>query len=200
MDTVNFEKLPEEKQRAILSAGILCFGRSGYDKTAISEIAREAGISKAAIFHYFGTKQELFLYLAKYTRNEVENIFIEGSEDYFESLAAFILAHFQLIKKHPGMFEFMRLVNELIANGSLDPLTQFAKNYNEINANTIYAKVNWSKFRNEYDRITITNLTTWVGNGYLMQQDKAQSLDDIFAEIERYLTILKNALYKPENL
>ena len=200
MDTTNFEKLPEEKRQAILSAGILCFGRSGYEKTAISEIAKEAGISKAAIFHYFGSKQDLFMYLTKYARNKVEEIYTEGREDYFESLAFFIQAHFQLIKKHPGMFEFMRLVNEIIANESLDPLSQFVKNYNEVNENTIFAKVDWNKFRNDYDRTTITNLTTWVGNGCLMQLGKTQPLDDIFDETERYLTIIKNALYKPEYL
>jgi len=200
MDTANFEKLPKEKQQSILNAGILCFGRSGFDKTAISEIAKEAGISKAAIFHYFGTKQDLFVYLAKYARTEVEEIYAEGTEDYFESLELFIQAHFQLTKKHPGMYEFMRLVNELTANESLSSLTQLAKGYNEINQNTIFAKVDWSKFRDEYDRTTITNLTAWIGNGCLMQLGKESSLKDFFTEAARYLSIIRTALYKPEYL
>lgn len=57
MNTENFEKLPTEKQYAVLNAAFSCFGRDGYKKTAMSEIASEAGVSKAALFHYFGTKK-----------------------------------------------------------------------------------------------------------------------------------------------
>ena len=198
MDTTNFEKLPYEKQQAILSAGILCFGRSGYEKTAISEIAKEAGISKAAVFHYFSTKQNLFIYLVKYARSEVEKTYAEGREDYFESLAFFIQAHFQLIKRHPGMYEFTRLVNELVANQSLHPLTELSQGYKEKNMNTIFANVDWSKFRDDYDRTIITNLTLWIGNGCLMELGKTLSPEDFFTEIKRYLAIIKNALYKPD--
>lgn len=200
MAATYFENLSEEKKQVILSAGILCFGRSGYEKTAISEIAKEAGISKAAIFHYFGTKHDLFFYLCRYVRNEVDNIFTEGTDDYFDSVALFIQAQFHMIKKHPGMYEFMCLINELIETGGLDSFTQIRKEYHKKNDHTVFANVNWNKFNNNYDRTTIINLTKWVGNGYLMDFDKTLSLDDIFAEVTRYLTIIKIALYKSEFL
>jgi len=200
MATTNFEKLPEEKKQAILKAGILCFGRSGYKKTAISEIAAEAGISKAAIFHYFGTKYALFLYIVKYPCNELMDIFTGGVEDYFESLALFNQAQFLLLKKYPGMYEFMRLAREDAGKEGLEALPQIIKEYDEKSSNTIFGNVNWGKFRDGYDRTTIINLTLWVGNGCLMQLDKTLPLEDICAETMRYLTIIKTALYKPEFL
>ena len=200
MDVINFENLPEGKKQVILSAGILCFGRSGYEKTSISEIANEAGISKAAIFYYFGTKHDLFLYLCRYVRNEVDSIFAEGTEDYFDSVALFLQAQFQMVKKHPGMYEFMRLVSECVETEGLDALALIRKEYHEKNEYTVLANVNWNKFNDNYDRATIANLTKWVGNGCLMDFDKTLSLDCIFAEVTRYLTIIKIALYKPEYL
>ena len=39
--------------------GELC--RSGYDATSVSDICREAGVSKGAFYHHFPSKQALFL-------------------------------------------------------------------------------------------------------------------------------------------
>jgi len=200
MNATIFEKLPEEKKQSILRAGILCFGQSGYEKTAISEIANEAGISKAAIFHYFGTKQDLFLYLALYTRNAVEGIFKKGTEDYFETTTSFIHAQLQLIKKYPGMFEFMRMVGEMAKANAFGSFEQIYEEHSALNESIIFAHVDWSKFRDEYDRNTIINLTTWVGTACLMQYTKALPLEDTFDEVKRYLAILKTALYKEEYL
>jgi len=38
-----------------------CFGRSGYDKTINKDIAAAAGITQAAIYHYFPSKQDVFV-------------------------------------------------------------------------------------------------------------------------------------------
>jgi len=52
-----------EKQNLIIDAALKTFAMHGYKKTSISDIASTAGISKAMVFHYFGTKKELYLYL-----------------------------------------------------------------------------------------------------------------------------------------
>ena len=58
-----FFSLPEEKQQKILNAGYRVFSRNSYKKSPMSEIAGEAGISKALLFHYFHNNKELYLYL-----------------------------------------------------------------------------------------------------------------------------------------
>ena len=200
MDGRTFENLPEGKKQAILSAGILCFGRNGYEKTSIAEIAKEAGISKASVFHYFGTKNDLFIYLVNYTRNEVNNIFVEGTDDYFETLTLYAKAYFQIIKKHSGMLEFIRVVNELVAKKSLDTLTELSKDYSQVNDETIFAKVNWNKFSGSHEHHVIKNITTWVANSCLMDLDRNLSVEALTAETSKYLDILKNSMYKPEYL
>ncbi len=47
-------------REAILAAGLRCFGRDGYRRTALDRIAREAGISRAALYLHFANKEELF--------------------------------------------------------------------------------------------------------------------------------------------
>ena len=50
----------EETRRLILETATRHFARHGFDRTSTATIAKEAGISQAIIFHYFGTKQNLF--------------------------------------------------------------------------------------------------------------------------------------------
>lgn len=71
-----FYSLPEEKQQAMLNAGLHVFSQNTYKKSPMSEIAEAAGISKALLFHYFHNKKELYLFLwdtcARVTVEEME--------------------------------------------------------------------------------------------------------------------------------
>jgi len=57
----------------ITDAALKSFGTNGYKKSSISDIATGAGISKAMIFHYFGTKKALYLYLMDLCGNMLMN-------------------------------------------------------------------------------------------------------------------------------
>ena len=48
--------LTEEKQATIRNAALSCFAKHGYEKASVNDIAVAAGISKASVFQYFGTK------------------------------------------------------------------------------------------------------------------------------------------------
>ena len=50
----------EEREQRILDAAADLFVHYGYDKTTVSDIAREAGVSKGAIYLHFKSKDDLF--------------------------------------------------------------------------------------------------------------------------------------------
>jgi AcrR family transcriptional regulator len=50
----------EERRRRLLEVGAGLFARHGYDELSMAAIAREAGISKALLYHYFPIKQAYF--------------------------------------------------------------------------------------------------------------------------------------------
>ena len=50
----------EEREQRILDAAAELFVHYGYDKTTVSDIAREAGVSKGAIYLHFESKDDLF--------------------------------------------------------------------------------------------------------------------------------------------
>jgi AcrR family transcriptional regulator len=50
----------DERRRRLLELGTDLFARFSYDELSIARIAREAGISKALMYHYFPSKQAYF--------------------------------------------------------------------------------------------------------------------------------------------
>jgi AcrR family transcriptional regulator len=56
-----YTRLPvEERRRLLLDLGAELFARRDYSELSMARIAREAGISKALLYHYFPTKRDLF--------------------------------------------------------------------------------------------------------------------------------------------
>jgi AcrR family transcriptional regulator len=51
----------DERRRRLLELGAGLFARHGYDELSMARIAREAGISKALLYHYFPSKQAYFM-------------------------------------------------------------------------------------------------------------------------------------------
>src|SRR5262245_57212715 len=50
----------DERRRRLLALGADVFTRHAYDELSMAAIAREAGISKALLYHYFPSKQAFF--------------------------------------------------------------------------------------------------------------------------------------------
>ncbi len=50
----------KERRREILMGAARAFARGGYDATNMDQIARECGLAKGHIYHYFRSKEEIF--------------------------------------------------------------------------------------------------------------------------------------------
>jgi len=61
MVTAGGQSQSQDSRDEILRAGIRLFATRGFHETSMSEVAREAKVSKALIFWHFKTKEELFL-------------------------------------------------------------------------------------------------------------------------------------------
>jgi AcrR family transcriptional regulator len=51
----------DERRRRLLELGAELFTQHAYDEISMAQIAREAGISKALLYHYFPSKQDYFV-------------------------------------------------------------------------------------------------------------------------------------------
>lgn len=63
--TSRFFNLPEDKRDRIIAAATTEFATHGYEQANTNRIAKDAGISVVALFKYFPTKADLFLYMVQ---------------------------------------------------------------------------------------------------------------------------------------
>src|SRR5213594_4940090 len=56
---------PEPSREQLMAAAIDCFARLGYQGTTIDRIARDAGVTKGAVYYHFRDKEELLFETVK---------------------------------------------------------------------------------------------------------------------------------------
>ena len=105
--------LDSERRDAILNAALKEFSIQGYDNASTNIIAKEAGISKALMFHYVSSKQELFLVVYDYFSDLMEKEYFKlmnyDEKDIFDRLRQSYVLQIALLEKYPWITEFSKL-------------------------------------------------------------------------------------------
>ena len=106
-----FYSLPKEKQKKIIDAGFYVFSRNSYQKSPMSEIAAQAGISKSLLFYYFRNKKELYLFLweegARFTIDYLTKCGCYTCTDFFETLEMGMKAKARIMRQFPDLTAFV---------------------------------------------------------------------------------------------
>ncbi len=101
---------PEATRNAILDAAEALFVAKGFAAASLSEIAREAGVTKSLIHHHFGSKEALWDQCKKRRMShyaELQRSLLEGrAEDGDDLLSRSIETFFHFLNENP---EFVRL-------------------------------------------------------------------------------------------
>lgn len=101
-----FEKLEPTLRHRILDSALKEFGRFGYGAASMNRLVKDAGISKGAIFKYFGTKAGLFDYVYRSSLEEVKEQLrtvrdSSGTEPFFDRLEKVLRAGLEFTTHRP---------------------------------------------------------------------------------------------------
>lgn len=100
----------ETKKREILNAAAICFGEFGYAQTDVNRIAEDIGITKGTIYHYFGSKENLFLATVDAEALRMKNAVLEAADaqgDALEEMVALIFAYLKFAEANPQFVELL---------------------------------------------------------------------------------------------
>lgn len=190
-----FENLPDDKRKRIINAAYEVFGRYGYNKASINDIAKAACVSKAALFHYFGTKQEMYLYIYDFATVLIASKMQEGTQDLFESIRLSTQAKLQVFQEYPTMYYFLKSIviepQELL--NELKPRNQECV---EQASKLVFKNIDWSRLRTDNIQ-EVMKLLTWVTEG-CVRENLHLSFDETVREVDKYLEYLKQAIYKED--
>lgn len=197
--------MEEEKRETLLLVAMKEFTK-GYHAANTDEIVKEAGISKGLIFHYFGSKRGLYLFLIKYaldTVNEEYDKVILKSGDFLENIWEVTRTAIDLTFKYPILYSFLVRtyfsLDEASAPGSSDRY-----NPSEQLIIRIFKQSDESLFRDDIDIEKSQNIILWAMSGFTNRfRDYGNDIekyqahyDTIIHEFEEYLKILRKLFYK----
>jgi AcrR family transcriptional regulator len=96
----------DERRRQLLELGAELFARHGYEELSMARIAREAGISKALLYHYFPSKQAYFSATLEQAAEELAEVTAPDPElPPVEQLSASLDAYLAWVERHMGAYD-----------------------------------------------------------------------------------------------
>ena len=195
----------------IINAAIKIFSQYGYEKASTNQIAAEAGISKGLIFHYFGTKKELFLSVYQ---QAVEIYLIEICEkidpdqrDFLLRIQALIPLKFELMKKHPEIFNFIKTAYLETAHQVKEEIAALNRKSLDQNFDIVYENIDYSLFKPNIDlksalSTMLFTLEKWSEN-FVRQEANSEwnSLQavEILSALEPFLSLFRVCFYKEDS-
>ncbi|WP_367568734.1 TetR/AcrR family transcriptional regulator [Lacrimispora sp.] len=194
-----------EKRARILRAAMEEFLK-GYGKANTDVIVEKAGISKGLLFHYFGSKKGLFLFLMQYAIDVVSAEYekaVAWNKDFIETIWDISMIAVDLLTVMPLVLRFMGggvfvIQEEFPEEAGLfgNPLDRLFK--------SARGQMDRSLFRKDIDVEKASDLIMWTIYGYNnriagydWRQDGWDSqIEQIKKELRDYLDMLRKLLYK----
>ena len=106
-----------ERRVQILDGARRCFAEQGYEGATVARLEAEIGLSRGAIFNYFGSKEQLFVELAVQDSARLSDVWVnEGLEgvvrDVLELDPAWLGVYLELVRRVRTDPEFRRKIEE----------------------------------------------------------------------------------------
>jgi AcrR family transcriptional regulator len=101
MDKISFAGEGLDKTNSIVNAAQVCFGKYGFDKTSMKEIAEMIGMSKASLYYYFQDKESLFKAVLEKEKSEYFQIvgnLLSGFTNPVEKLHEYVKLRFRYFR------------------------------------------------------------------------------------------------------
>lgn len=203
--SVKLLNLEPGRRDAILNAALKEFVLEGYDKASTNVIAKEAGISKALMFHYVSSKQELFSWVYNYFDDLMKREYFERMDyeekDIFNRLRQSYTLQIGLLEKYPWIIEFHKLsqithseeINKEISSREQNP-DCYSK---------LFEGVDTARFRDGLDIEVCKQFILWANVGFtnqLLEEIRSSEADPvdsnaIHKKLDRYFNELRNVFY-----
>ena len=199
----NFFKIRADKQYHIINAAFTVFGRQGYRKASMADIAQEAGITKGMITYYFGSKKTLYMYLVDICRGHLMQQsgqrLTDEVTDFFERVKISMDIQISAMKEHPALLRFAASFfyesDPEVASDTIAILeTEYEKLYSKI-----LSGADLTRFKPGFDPMLICKFVLWADDGFMTGLYESKSPDNIDAQVAEFhscLDIMKKTFYK----
>ena len=171
----------DSRRAEILDGARSAFAKHGYEGATVARLEQEIGLSRGAIFHYFGSKRDLFVQLSLEENRRYIDLMVErGFADAIRSMAnedpewIGMLLEIQGRLRHDP--EFVRQLDE--ATGDRDRAVDWLRD--------MQAR---GEFRQDVDFVDIGRFATMLLNGLALRVAAGDPVD-----VEPIIRLLQDAI------
>jgi TetR/AcrR family transcriptional regulator, acrAB operon repressor len=114
----------KETRKSVLDAALYVFSRKGYAAAALEEIAEEAGLTRGAIYHHFGSKEKLYIALTDGASAQawaLVDLAIEEGGTFTEIISRIMIYHANLLEDDSHYREVVMLTSASSQTSSVPP-------------------------------------------------------------------------------
>ena len=204
-----FEKLPDEKREKILQTCMEVFAEKGFEGASTNDIVKKAGISKGILFHYFGNKKNIYLYVLDKTLDRVMEKFNAGYRmappDLFERITITGMLKLKLALEEPLVYKLIYVTFINTPQSLLEDVQGIYKKLYDLALPMLFNGLDLSKIRSGVDPNKAIEVVLLFMEGlqakYMetyknMSADQVLLLMDQLVEDSRaYMEILKEGIY-----
>ena len=160
------KRLPaKERKNQIRKCAVKVFARTNYQSTRVADIASEAGISEAAVYKHFPSKNDIYLDVLKHMSTRILTFWkeeIHKEPDAYQALRNMGLTYFRRMSKHPDELKVQFQAISEVGNPEIaERLHQDHQNYMDLIGEVIKRGIRDGSFRKDAD----PDILSWLFNG-----------------------------------
>ncbi|MEI5991511.1 hypothetical protein A5881_003048 [Enterococcus termitis] len=204
---LNITKLDDGRKQAIINSALKEFVKRGYDRASTNEIAKNAQISKALMFHYTNSKEALFLYLMDYCQEKINIGYINKMDfeekDLLVRLHHSYLLQIEIIQKNPWILDFTKLTMETSSKQINEKLKEKENQEDIFCFEKMFVSIDETKFRKNIE-VSKAKELIYLGNigliGLIIKEIQSGdhnniNYDGIINKIDNYFDDLTSVFY-----
>ncbi len=201
-----FLALSEEKQAAVRNAALACFARHGYEKASINDIAVAAGVSKASMFQYFGSKRALYEYLFRYCAQQMKRAYnlnaLDTNADFFDRVWQASVMKVENLRRNPYVAAFITTAAGEQSPELRERLSSLMAEGERFMAALILREADAVKFRCPEDAGMVFQMLMMLGKGMDLPAENGgePDYDTVMEKFRAILEMLKRNFYREEYL
>lgn len=201
-DIEKFMSMEQGKRDRIINAAMYEFSY-GYKKASTDAIVKKAEISKGLLFHYFGSKEQLFAFLVNYAlelvTSEYKDLVNIEQRDLLEGIWQMALLKRDLTDRYPSIYDFMQSLYIHRSDFPTEEAFLIICQKHEDILNEYYRQCDTSLFIDDIEPKKVINLILWAINGFLEEEEvKYQVYEDFLEDLRSYLDIFRLRFYRAE--
>lgn len=191
-----FFDLSREKQDRMINGAIEIFAKNGYKHASTDDMVKAVGVSKGLWFHYFGSKEGIYIfvydYCVKYMLLELSTIVNDAEKDYFELMKQIAKTKAKVGRSYPYLTIFLEEAEHESQQELVAKTAESRQNYEErMNAYLNSAEI--ETISDKVRRERIKKLLDYTVSGIIREKTaEAVDAEEIFNETKAYIELVRD--------